>query len=195
MTYVGRSSASLCLLFAFMLAPGGAGAVVENKVRAAQVVLYGTYETLQRKDHQDALAGSVSIDTVGGVYFTTVTDQILASPGVGFGLQFVIHASSADAPVVVETVIRFPEGGLRLPDGSVRALHVVPVTVVPGRATLHGFRFDHGWEITPGEWQFEIHHNNRTLVSRSFDVVRDAPIDENGFLAKNVKKAEQAERR
>jgi hypothetical protein len=44
-----------------------------------------------------------------------------------------------------------------------------------GEKNFYGFGFDKPWEIIPGEWKFEIKHNDAVLAQKTLVVLDPEP--------------------
>lgn len=141
------------------------------QVRAAEIVGYGICEI--GTSHRDVGFTRLAPpgDIVQGVRFVEFTHEIPAELGTSFGLEYVVNSTPRGAEMDVTTVIRFPEEGMQQPGGRLykesREHHKIEL----GKEQFYGYRFDENWELVPGEWVFEVWHNDARLIRKAFTIV------------------------
>ena len=91
-----------------------------------------------------------------------------------FGLRYAITGFPPGARVDIKVITRFPEAGLQDPRTGTRH-HQSEYTIDAkiGTQAYREFKFDHPWEMVPGEWVFEFWHGDRLLGAQKFCVVKD----------------------
>lgn len=141
------------------------------QIRAAEVVGYGICEVGWSRREFGFTRLAPPGDIVKGVHFVEFTHEIPAEIGVSFGIEYVINSQPRGTPLDVTTVIRFPEEGMQQPGGRLykesREHHKVKL----GEKEFYGYRFDHEWEIVPGQWVIEVWHRDARLIRKRFSVM------------------------
>lgn len=100
---------------------------------------------------------------------------------IRFGVRYAVTGFPPGALVNIKLITRFPDPGLRDPRTGVRHHRgEYSITALIGAQAYREFKFDHPWEMVPGEWVFEFWHGDRLLGAQKFCVVkevRDGPED------------------
>jgi len=140
------------------------------RVRAAEIVGYGIFDTSSSTSGSGFTKSSIAKDNVKGVRFVEYTTDIPAKPGLNFGIQYVINSRPQGKPIRVTSVVKFPEGGLQRPKGRLYTESRDTHEVLIGRKALHGYGFDEEWELIPGTWIFELWYRDVRLIKKTFNV-------------------------
>lgn len=100
------------------------------------------------------------------------TDRIPARRGLLFGIQYDVLGEPPGAQVEVEYTITTP--GLARPGltGLLKTVRSVWKRNL-GQRHFNGFAFDVDWELVPGTWTMKVWHQEKVLIEKSFEVVRD----------------------
>lgn len=151
------------------LAP--ADAETDVQIRAAEIVGYGIFESRSSSRAAGWRSAAPPADDVDGVRFLEFTNEIPGVLGTGFGFQYVINSSPRGARLNVRNIIRFPGEGLRAPGGRVYTVSEEKRDIRIGHRDFYGYAFDESWEIIPGEWVFEVWHDDARLIRKTFTVV------------------------
>jgi len=152
-----------------LLLPLWAGAT-DLEIRAAEIVGYGIFDATNVRHSRGFTPNAIAKDAVRGIRFIDYTTDIAAVKGRNFGFQYVINSTPAGKPIDVTSVVKFPAGGLKRPNGKVYHESKDRHQVKLGRKALHGYGFDEDWEIVPGEWIFEVRHRGALIIKKSFNV-------------------------
>jgi hypothetical protein len=146
-----------------------AATAAEAPLHASELVSYGIFSA--KSENNGLLDNGVPVTTVSEVLFEEYTHTIPAELGANFGFQYVIHGSSNRA-TNVSHLIMFPAPGLSTPAGERHAQFVSQEEVIVGHRVLHGYSFDESWEMVPGDWVFEVWHNDSKLLRQVFTVTK-----------------------
>lgn len=147
-----------------------ASAETAMRVRAVEIVGYGIFTARETTRVQASTARALAADGVKGVTFTKYTTEIPAVLGTTFGIQYLINGTPKGAGFKVISVILFPEPGLVNPRGRTYRKSTEETTTLIGKKSLYGYGFDEPWELVPGEWIFQIWHNDVRLAQKKFNV-------------------------
>jgi hypothetical protein len=149
----------------------GAGAALAADGPALEVVETGLYraQTIGHMPSPQAVNGQTN--TIVDVEFYSPTSKVPARQGVRFGTRFRVVGAPANRPVVLRSVWRIPEPGIRNPEtGIVYRRSVAEFTTTIGAVSMRGFSFTHAWQIRCGDWFQEIWFGARKLLDRTFTV-------------------------
>lgn len=142
------------------------------QIRAAEIVGYGVFEADVRQRFVSRIrSNAVAADRVDNIKFVDFTNEIPGVLGTDFGIQFIINSSPRGGKMEVTYVIRFPDGGLRQPNGKVWTESREEQDITIGERNFYGYGFDEEWEIVAGEWQFEVWYRKARLIRKTFTVV------------------------
>mgnify|MGYP003323578533 CR=1 FL=1 len=139
----------------------------EAPLHASELVSYGIFSA--KSENNGLLDNGVPVTTVSEVLFNEYTHIIPAELGTNFGFQYIIHGSSNGATNVSHHIM-FPALGLTTPVGERHTQFVSEEEVIVGHRVLHGYSFDEPWEMVPGDWVFEVWHNDSKLLRQVFTV-------------------------
>ena len=153
-----------------MLCLANLSQATDLRVRAAEIVGYGIFDTSSTTSGRGFTASSIAEDHVKGVRFIEYTTDIPAKLGVNFGIQYVINSRPRGKPIRVTSVVKFPEAGLQRPRGRLYKESRDTHEVIIGRKALHGYGFDEEWELVPGTWIFELWYRDARLIKKTFNV-------------------------
>jgi hypothetical protein len=166
-------------LFAvLLLLPGTSVLAQQGTVTGATVTWYGEYQVRSTTETKDAKAvtGSYFTSTLVGRP-TTNNDQIAIEPDVRFGFGYRLLGSPGSAVVDIKHVRRFPPEGIFNPSTGQRVyFEERDLQFAIDRDDLYvgyylGDDPEHPSNI-PGVWTFEVWHNNRKLIDKSFTLYR-----------------------
>lgn len=151
-------------------------AAEEPRVEGMTVGSYGIYrEKLDRLEASPRTAsGYLRIVTERELLQRTET--ICARLGVTFGFDFVLAGTPRGATVTLAAVTRFPPGGLVNAKGERFPQNEYEGRVAIGAQSSRSFTFEEPWEMVPGIWTFEFHHQGRKIGEKAFEVVTACPI-------------------
>lgn len=143
--------------------------IVQQQIESAQqprchIVQHGLYRQVSDRI---LVEDSNSVTGVSGitdeVEFTTATNVVPRTQGLGFGIRYHAHDVPEGATVTWRVVYPTPLRGFDdwRHDEYVEA----------GDHTRHVlYDFDHAWEMVPGDWRFEIAIDGRTRCDFTFTV-------------------------
>lgn len=105
------------------------------------------------------------------VHFTPDPPANSARVGTGFGVRFRLRGRPAGARVVLRSVWKIPEPGIRNPNNGNRFRRsVADFTAVVGKLHMRGYQFDEPWEVVSGSWTLEIWQGDRKLLEKGFTI-------------------------
>ncbi len=161
------------LLFATLVTTVALTARAETdvQIRAAEIVGYGIFESKTTSRAAGFRSMAPAADAVKGVRFTRFTNEIPGELGTGFGFQYVINSSPRGGRLSVTNIIRFPGEGLKQPGGRAYTVSEEDREIRIGERDFYGYAFDEAWEIIPGDWVFEVWHDDARLIRKTFTVV------------------------
>ncbi|XOV88561.1 MAG: DUF3859 domain-containing protein [Pseudomonadota bacterium] len=162
-----RALVLLCLPLILSPALGAS----DLQIRAAEITGYGIFEAASSQRQTGFSARAPAADAVKGVRFVEFTNTIPAALGTNFGFQYIINSSPRGAEMNVTNIIRFPGEGLKRPGGRSWTESRENRKIRIGHRDFYGYAFDEPWEMVPGEWVFEVWHNNARLIRKTFTVV------------------------
>jgi hypothetical protein len=144
-----------------------------GKVERIEIVETGIYraETASIESAPDTATRQRNI--LSETKLVTVTTRIEAKLGVHFGMRYRVVGRPNGVSVKLTSVTLYPGSGLKNPLSGrsvARGEHLLFATI--GAINYRGYVFEHGWEMVPGVWTFELWDGNRKLASQAFDVVR-----------------------
>jgi hypothetical protein len=159
-------------LLVFVAWTGGAHAQA-GKVERLEIVETGIYraETSSIESAPDTATRQRNI--LSETKLVAATTRVEAKLGVHFGMRYRLVGRPNGVSVKLTSVTLYPGSGLKNPlTGRLQARgeHLLFATI--GAINYRGYVFEHGWEMVPGVWTFEIWDGNRKLASQAFDVVR-----------------------
>ena len=143
----------------------------DMEIRGVEMKAYGVFVPKRTEHRELARSNAPPSDEVDGYHFTRFTNEIPAALGKDFGVQYVVNTAPKGGEFRVTHVIKFPEGGLVQPNGRVYTEERENLKIRIGMPTLHGYGFDESWEMVPGEWVFEVWHDNARLLHKSFTIL------------------------
>ncbi|MCZ6501263.1 MAG: DUF3859 domain-containing protein [Gammaproteobacteria bacterium] len=140
-------------------------------VRAAEITAFGVFEGYGKKFERGYTSTGPGTDSLDYVRFVDFTNEIPGKVGISFGIQYVIHSRPKGALIEVIGIIVYPGEGLISPQGDVYNRSQETMSVKLGEKNFYGFGFDRPWEIVPGEWEFQIRHNDAVLAHKTLTVL------------------------
>jgi hypothetical protein len=135
---------------------------------ALELTNYGIYTApTNQSPAQPGAAGGPRLDSAK-ITFTQVTDQIPASLGVHFGVEFLLTGPALAYELKIIT--RFPRPMANPATGVFRTSAIVGARVNPGAPSMFGYTFDQVWEMLPGEWTIQVFSGETLLLEKKFTV-------------------------
>jgi hypothetical protein len=157
-----------CLILLLLLTPAVNGDVV---VRAVEITAFGVFQEYGKQFERGYSASGPGTYSLEYVRFIDFKREIPGELGINFGIQYIIHSTPKGKPFKVTGVITYPEPGLASPDGELYKNSQEDMIVNLGEKNFYGFGFDKPWEIIPGEWKFQIKHNDAVLAQKTLVVL------------------------
>jgi hypothetical protein len=148
-----------------------AGPAVAADVTALEIVETGLYraKTIGQIASPQAVNGQTS--TIADIEFYSPVPRVPARQGIRFGTRFRVVGSPANQPVLLRSIWRIPEPGIRNPGtGIVYRQSIAEFTATTGAVTMRGFGFTFPWQIRCGDWIQEVWFGARKLLSQTFTV-------------------------
>lgn len=158
----------LVLLIAWFCSYTAQGDIV---VRAAEITAFGVFEEYGKKFERGYSSTGPGTDSLKYVRFVDFNDEIPGRVGISFGIQYVIHSVPKGSAIKVTGIIVYPGEGLISPGGEVYDRSEETMLIKLGEKNFYGFGFDKPWEIIPGEWKFQIRHNDAVLAQKTLTVL------------------------
>jgi len=159
------------LILLLLLAPVVNGDVV---VRAVEITAFGVFQDYGKQFERGYSATGPGTYSLEYVRFVEFGSEIPGELGINFGIQYIIHSVPKGKPFRVTGVITYPDKGLVSPDGEIYKSSQEDMIVNLGEKNFYGFGFDKPWEIIPGEWKFQIKHNDAVLAQKTLIVLEPA---------------------
>jgi hypothetical protein len=169
-----RDQIALVVLLALVVLGCGRVDKPEAAVPIAQKTGYGIMET----------AGEVVVsrtpETTSGLTRTATvmnvvdqTSRIPAQIGIRFGFKYLVTNFPASTEIVLTKITKHPL--IQKPDGTTSHgyAHADHRMTSPQGTTVedvHGYGFDHPYELVPGKWTVELWYEEQKLVEHTFDV-------------------------
>lgn len=140
-------------------------------INTAETLAFGVFTSYGKESKTgQGMDDTPPLDTVKTYRFRNFTNRIPMHIGTEFGIEYQINTKPKGQPINISTVIIFPEPGLKRPGGKTHKKSRETNRVSIGKGHLHGYGFDEEWELVPGQWTFEVWHENARLVKRSFTI-------------------------
>lgn len=178
----------LAILAIFAMSSVALGPAASAEPIADKVVVLdpGIYQAVTAGPHRTFS----TLGPVAGVRNETLvasTTTIPARKSLRFGLRYVVQGAAHGDHIDIQLITRFPDPGLTNPAiGTNITESQYSVRTVIGTVRYREFRFDHFWEIIPGEWVFEFWHGGRKIGSQKFCVVQPSQEDQPGAHSSHV---------
>jgi hypothetical protein len=148
-----------------------AGPAVAADVTALEIVETGLYRAQTTGHIPSPQAVNGQTQTIVDIEFYGPAPKVPARQGVRFGTRFHVMGSPTNRSVVLRSVWRIPEPGIRNPEtGIVYRQSIAEFTTSIGAVSMRGFSFTFPWQIRCGEWVQEVWSGERKLLSQSFIV-------------------------
>lgn len=133
----------------------------------------GTYILQDRKNISDSSISTGNRSVSAGIENSEITTLITARTGTVFGAEFAAVGAPQGARVPVKIVWRYPQPGLKNPNGAAARLVDEYMGVLEiGRTSHFYWEIAQAWQIVPGVWTIEIWYADRKLASQNFTVVK-----------------------
>jgi len=145
----------------------------QHQVYKAAVLERGVYQA-GSEPYAIAQSSAGPVTKVRNATLVHSTTTIPARRFIRFGVRYAVTGFPPGALVNIKLVTRFPEPGLFDPRTGVRHHRgEYSITAQIGAQAYREFKFDHPWEMVPGEWVFEFWHGDRLLGAQKFCVVKE----------------------
>lgn len=152
-------------------APGGKPEQNPPAVSSGQVRLldYGIYKTGQVRRERAPTHVSGWRNLIDGLTLQRATDQILAQPGLSFGIRYQITDPALVGKRLTRRLI-FPP--MTNPKTGKTATSIVSYSTGIGGAPMFSlFSFDYRWEMAEGIWRFQLLDGDKVLLEKQFRVI------------------------
>ena len=100
------------------------------------------------------------------------TTTITAGPDVVFGINVRLIGEPAGATAPIRVVWRYPQPGLRNPNGTVKFTDEYEETRGVDEKTTYYWALGPEWTLVPGEWTIELWSGGKMLVKQAFQLQR-----------------------
>jgi len=145
----------------------------QHQVYKATVLERGVYQA-GSEPYAIAQSSAGPVTKVRNATLVHSTTMVPARRFIRFGVRYAVTGFPPGARVDIKLVTRFPEPGLRDPTTGLRHHHnEYSMAALIGAQAYREFKFDHPWEMVPGEWVFEFWHGDRLLGAQKFCVVKE----------------------
>ena len=139
----------------------------------AQMLEYGIFSGGNKLAFKDTRSPNGKVLLGGPVKLEKQTSNIPARLNLEFGVRFVISDASVEAPVRLHLVYLFPPIN-HLGSGKQSNRYEVDVTVKPkDKNSFMLWDLTEASELVPGQWTFQIFHDNRKLLEQNFHLVSE----------------------
>jgi hypothetical protein len=156
------------LVLLLLLTPVVNGDVV---VRAVEITAFGVFQEYGKQFERGYSSSGPGTHSLEYVRFIDFKSEIPGELGINFGIQYIIHSAPKGQPIKVTGVITYPDPGIASPDGELYKSSQEDMIVNLGEKNFYGFGFGKPWEIIPGEWKFQIKHNDAVLAQKTLVVL------------------------
>lgn len=146
------------------------------RVDTIRILRFGEYHDTLVRTEQVPEAATGNWRVVTDVRLLQETDTLCARLGLNFGFEYVLEGHPAGTTVQVELITRFPEPGLVNEAGRRFLVNSRPWPLTIGGYAFRSYLFEVAWEMVPGQWTFEIHHQGRKIGEKSFTIIGACPI-------------------
>lgn len=170
---MGISRSTGLLLAAFFLTGTTAAVASEPVINTVELLAYGLMKPSQVAVAKLATEDHPRVDHIRGVRFTRNTQRIIATPETNFGISYRVNTASAGATLDVVHTLIFPEEGIQDQSGHRYERSTEQLTIETGKPVVYGYGFDEDWERVPGEWVFQVWHNDARILQKTFTVLPD----------------------
>ena len=135
---------------------------------------YGIYAIDKTDEHTWVSKNSTSplIHENRGYLLINKTSTVPLKKGITFGLGFTINNCKSgpwqyDLTIVHPKIIK-PDGKVSYGYTGKRDLYCTDGKV----SAIRSYTFDHDYEMSAGEWKFEVRFNGNLLLEKSFNIVK-----------------------
>ena len=166
---------TVCILFATDAPLMTAAHAQGGSVTGATITWYGIYQAEEIKKEQDAAAPAGTSRTSTNVKPPAVnSERIPIADNTRFGFGFRLVGEPASARVKLKSLQKFPSPGvLNAVTGKRSMSGEHESTVAIGSTTAFtGFVIGKAVNVPPGNWIFELWHDNRKLAEKIFALYR-----------------------
>jgi hypothetical protein len=136
------------------------------------IIKFGIFkaELISKEEAPGAAAGRKNI--IKNVVLVEQTANIPAYVGTRFGFEFIIKGRPAGDKVDLtykyfHPLITNPQTGKLFTSQEITSKNKEI-----GKATSISYTFDYPWEMVPGEWTFQIFHNDKKMAEKSFYIYK-----------------------
>lgn len=163
---MGRKIIVLVIILMLALCPTARASNI-SKIR---IVEYGIFETRVEKtvDAKGTSLGRVDI-LDNSLKNTKKTNVIEAAVGTNFGIRYVVEGNPNGDEVKLLVKVIHPN---TINPETNQITTIEQVTVFPkiGELSYAGMGFEEAWELSPGEWIFQLWSADQKLAEQSFTV-------------------------
>jgi hypothetical protein len=140
------------------------------RVEGCKIAHAGIYTSESSSPTRDA--AGVLHSVVSNNKLALSTTKIPVSPGVEFGIEYVVTGNPDGAKIAVRDDLHYPVPGAR-PPGATEPLLVASDTdnASINRTFYTSYKLEEPWELLPGKWEFQIWLGDRELCSQEFTLV------------------------
>jgi hypothetical protein len=143
----------------------------QAKVDTVEILEWGIYTSEVRDDVEAEGTVQGTWRLVEKVNVIAQTDSIPAKVGTHFGFWFVVKGEPKGEEILITFVNFLP--GLKNPKKDEVLYEERYMSIVRiGEPSFKGYSFDFDWETVPGEWTFQIYHEDKELAKKSFVVYK-----------------------
>jgi hypothetical protein len=168
---MGLRSWSLGALAALAWVAAGGASAQPGKLDRIEVIQSGLYSASIARQDSSLGTPTGKATLVDSPNFYADTAGVPAQLGIRFGFQYRLIGSPQGREVPLRGVWQIPAPGITNPvTGNTYRESRRDFTALIGDTQIHGYGFDHPWEIVAGNWVLEIWHGKRLLASRTFQV-------------------------
>jgi hypothetical protein len=141
------------------------------KIQSIKILNFGQLTTDEEEKEDSKNSPSGYFLRPETVKFTETTDKIKGMKGVRFGIEYFIKGFTDDKDDV-SFVCKISHPTMSHPRTNEKIESVTEIkTNYLNEKNFDYFRFEFDWEIVTGQWTFEIIEDNRTLLTKKFQVI------------------------
>jgi hypothetical protein len=134
-----------------------------------RLTAYGIFEEKSEGNVAAPLTAAGYVSRVTSEKLLKKTDVVEARIGTTFGIDYVLDGRPVGERV--KLFIRLQRPAITNP--ATGETSTMDENVTPAWISMHkhdGFSFDHPWELVPGKWTFQVFHDSKLLLEKTFEV-------------------------
>jgi hypothetical protein len=138
-----------------------------------ELIDYGIYEVHRVEARKNKNTGDGRVWGVDECRLLHKTDVIPMNLLTSFGVRFILNTKLANNDInnIVPINVKVKHPKYTNPDTNKESVQEEWVSLqAPGKMTYIGYKFDHQYEMVPGEWVIELRHNNELLIEKKYNV-------------------------